>query len=138
MAEYAFRFWFNDQDHIRSPFPDYIQSELKQISGERFQEWLDALHMDASDEVDEEMMAEKFEQIMFESAVPMIKTEDERISLLYPFMPRTGDQFMMEEDTEMVIVDRLLKKEDEFTMFCIICEDPITKQRKEKTFEVTI
>ena len=39
-------------------------------------------------ELNDEAIAEKFEEIIFEAALPMILTEDERISILYPFLPR--------------------------------------------------
>lgn len=138
MAKFAFNFWFSDNEHIRSPFPDYIQSELKQITEKEFQKWLDSLHLDASEEVDEEILAEKFEQILFESAIPLIKTEDERISILYPFLPRLGDSLKDDESNESIVTDRYLKKEADASFLQIVCEKLHNKEKWNTSFELTI
>lgn len=138
MAEYAFTFWFNDNEHIRSPFPDYIQNELRIKTTQLFEDWLEGLHIDASEEVDEEMMAEKFEQLLFESAIPLIKTEDERISILYPFLPRIGDLLTDDVQIESSIVDRHLFKDGDSSFLKVICQRKSDNSKWETSFELTI
>lgn len=138
MAKYAFEFWFRDNEHIRSPFPVYIQNELKINTNKQFEEWLQGLHIDASEEVDEEMMAEKFEQILFESALPLIKTEDERISILYPFLPKIGDQLSDEHQLESEIIDRMLIKEGDTSFLKVHCRRKSDNSNWNTSFELTI
>ena len=87
----ALKFWFADNDHIRSPFPGYIQVETQKKAVEQFAAWLDRLNEKAKDDVNEEILAEKFEETLFEAGLELVETEDERITLLYPFLPRLGD-----------------------------------------------
>ena len=39
MVEHTFKFWFNDNEHIRYPFPDYIQPQLKKDATDLFFNW---------------------------------------------------------------------------------------------------
>ena len=91
LVRQALRFWFADNDHIRSPFPQYIQVETQRQSVKKFGEWLDHLTEKAKDDVNDEILAEKFEECLFEAALELVEEEDERITLLYPFLPRIGD-----------------------------------------------
>lgn len=138
MTHYAFQFWFSDHEHVRSPFPDYIQSELRVRATEQFQHWLNTLDLNASDEIDDQIIAEKFEQLLFESAIPLIKTEDERISILYPFLPRIGDLFRDENGNVSNVFDRFLRTSDEISYLYIKCERVDNKEKWETAFELTI
>lgn len=92
MIESAFDFWLHDHEHIRSPFPEYIQSKLKGATIDRFTDWTTRVsEKDASKDVNDVVVAEKFEEILFEVAAEMVATEDEKLTILYPFMPRIGD-----------------------------------------------
>lgn len=91
LVRQALKFWFADNDHIRSPFPQYIQVETQRQSVKKFGEWLDHLTEKAKDDVNDEILAEKFEECLFEAALELVEEEDERITLLYPFLPRIGD-----------------------------------------------
>lgn len=91
MVEMALDFWFTDQGHIRSPFPDYIREKLKEITKTKFSDWTSRISEKAKKEINDEILAEKFEEILFETASELISTEDEKLTILYPFMPRIGD-----------------------------------------------
>ena len=110
-VEETFAFWYTDDNHIRSPFPDYIQARLKIDATEKFYTWVNNLKPEAKDEMNDEIIAEKFEEIIFEAALPLISTEDERISILYPFLPRVGDELADEEKKASIIADRIIKKD---------------------------
>lgn len=134
--EETFIFWFSDNEHIRSPFPDYIQSKLKTESTEKFYNWLNNLKPEAKDELNDEAIAEKFEEIIFETALPMILTEDERISILYPFLPRLGDKLKDENDIESVITDRIIKKNEDTNFLHLSCINQNTNEKWETSFEL--
>ena len=113
LVEQTFKFWLNDHEHIRSPFPHYIHAQLKVLGVEKFYEWVNNLDEKAKDEVNNEILAEKFEEIIFEAGTNLVLTEDEKLTILYPFLPRIGDQFFENAQTqtgESKIVDREMKK----------------------------
>lgn len=110
MVEHTFKFWFNDNEHIRSPFPDYIQPQLKKDATDLFFNWTKKLDNKAKEELNDESIGEKFEEIIFETATKLIKTEDERITIFYPFLPRLNDKFEDEANGDSLIIDRQLKK----------------------------
>ena len=43
LVEQTFKFWLTGNDHIRSPFPGYIHSDLKQQATEKFFNWASSL-----------------------------------------------------------------------------------------------
>lgn len=92
MMAAAFDYWFADQGHVRTPFPERIQGKLRSVAMDKFAKWLKGLNDKAKSEVNDEILAEKFEEILFESALSMVTEQEERTSLLYPFLPRPGDQ----------------------------------------------
>jgi hypothetical protein len=106
LVEQTFEFWLKDQGHIRSPFPSYIRSHLKTEATEKFFNWARGISLQAKEEINDEIVGEKFEEIIFETALGLIKTEDERITILYPFLPRQGDTFSRQNDVKSTILDR--------------------------------
>ena len=138
LVEQTFKFWFNDNDHIRSPFPNYIQNELKQLATDRFYEWASTVNPEAKDEVNDEVVAEKFEEIIFETATSLIKTEDERITILYPFLPRLEDQLKDENGQDCLVKDRVLMKEGDNSYLEIKMEDISSKEIRGTKFELPV
>lgn len=134
--EETFIFWFSDNEHIRSPFPDYIQSKLKTEATEKFYNWINNLKPEAKDELNDEAIAEKFEEIIFEAALPMILTEDERISILYPFLPRLDDKLKDENGIESSITDRIIKKNEDTNFLHLSCINRDTNEKWETSFEL--
>ena len=117
MIEAAFNFWFSDHEHIRSPFPEYIREPLKMKALDKFFDWTSKISERAKKEVNDEIIAEKFEEILFETAASLVMTEDERITILYPFMPRIGDTAKTKDipvgEGQSKVIDRThLKKGD--------------------------
>lgn len=118
MIEAAFSFWFSDNQHLRSPFPFYIREKLQMDASHHFLDWAEKLTDKAKKDINDEILAEKFEEIIFEMALKMVLTEDEKISIRYPFMPRKGDQLNQKDqqgvETPSVVTDRIYyKKGDE-------------------------
>ena len=92
LVEATLNFWFADNEHIRTPFPEYIRPQLKEVATAKFYEWVSTLNSKAKDEVNDEIIAEKFEEIIFENAMLLVLTEDEKITIQYPFLPRLNDE----------------------------------------------
>lgn len=142
LVEQTFKYWFSDHNHIRSPFPNYIQSKLKEKSTKLFFNWVSQLDPKAKDEINDEIVGERFEEIIFETAISLIKTEDERITILYPFLPRIGDQIHNETDNksknESKVTNRALVKEGDFSYLKIVAENASTKKNWETKFELPV
>ncbi len=134
--EEAFKFWFKDNDHVRSPFPEYIQSKLKIASVEKFNFWINNLKPEAKDELNDEIIAEKFEEALFEEASKLVITEDEHVSILYPFLPRIGDSIHDENDQTSTISDRSIQKIDENNFLKLKCQNSETKEFWETSFQL--
>lgn len=107
----TFQFWFNDHEHIRSPFPSYIMNDVKRIATERFYAWASKLTDSAKEEMNDEMIGEKFEEIIFDAASNLVKTEDEKLTILYPFLPRTGDKILDDHDVSGIVIDRSIQRD---------------------------
>jgi hypothetical protein len=138
LVEQTFKFWFSDNGHIRSPFPEYIREELKPLSTKRFYEWVTGLNPEAKDELNDEAVGEKFEEIIFETANDLIKTDDERITILYPFLPRLGDSLKDDSDQESTIKERELTKDGDSNFLKVYCETNNTKDKWTTTFQLPI
>ncbi|MCB0481007.1 MAG: hypothetical protein KDC83_06215 [Flavobacteriales bacterium] len=141
LVEQTFQFWFNDSEHIRSPFPEYIKDELRVRAVAKFFEWSSNLHEKAKDEVNDEMIGERFEEIIFETAIPMVLTEDEKLTILYPFLPRCGDKIYEDAQNETglsTVVDRMTYKSDDHSYFKITLQKQDSDEKWETQFELPI
>lgn len=140
LAEQTFKYWFSDHKHVRSPFPNYIYSSLKEKTTELFSNWINQLDPKAKDEINDEIIGERFEEIIFETAIGLVKTEDERITILYPFLPRIGDQIRKEMDNdskgESIVINRTLTKEGDVSYLKIVLKNDATKENWESKFEL--
>jgi hypothetical protein len=136
LVEQTFKFWYNDNEHIRSPFPDYIRRDLKLSATEKFFRWASGLDPRAKDELNDEIIGEKFEEIIFEEACALVKTEDERTTIYYPFLPRIGDKLEDNGEANSVIVDRVIQKEEDDKFLKLILEKIESKERWETSIEL--
>jgi hypothetical protein len=89
--EEAFKFWFKDNEEIRTPFPEKIQPELREKAITVFMEWVSELSEEEKSKLENEEIAEVFEMILFNQAIDMVEDEDQKITISYPFLPRLGD-----------------------------------------------
>ncbi len=142
LVEQTFNYWFSDHQHVRSPFPDYIKSKVKNKSTKLFFSWVSQLDLKAKDEINDEIIGERFEEIIFETALGLVKTEDERITILYPFLPRIGDQIQNETDNifrnESTVRNRDLVKDGDMSYLKIVLENARTKENWETKFELPV
>lgn len=138
LVEQTFKFWFNDNKHIRSPFPNYIHNDLKQKATGQFYNWAKGLDPKAKDELNDETVGEKFEEFIFESALGLIKTEDERITILYPFLPRLEDELKDDNGADSIIVDRSIYKDGDTSFLKVKCEKNESNEKWETSFELPL
>lgn len=139
LIEETFKFWFSDNDHIRTPFPEYIRHDLQEKAIAQFFEWASNLHPDAKDEVTEEIIAEKFEEFIFDNATQLVLTEDEKLTIEYPFLPRLGDVIFEDVENktgESTVVDRYKLTEDENPFMKIKLEKIDSKEVWETEFQL--
>jgi hypothetical protein len=137
MVEQTFNFWFTDQAHIRSPFPSYIRPALKAEATAKFFTWANGINPKAKEELNDEIIGEKFEEIIFETANSLVKTEDERITIQYPFLPRMGDQLNdKDNNSNNEIIDRVILKEEDTSFLNVTLENKITKEHWSTKFEL--
>lgn len=122
LIEATFNFWYSDAEHIRSPFPDYIRTELRLLATDRFFDWAESLREEAKNDLNDEAVGEKFEEVIFETALGLVKTEDEKITILYPFLPRIGDELADAAGVKNKIVDREIQVENEETYLKVKCK----------------
>lgn len=121
MLESAFAFWFTDHEHIRSPFPYNIREELRIKAIEKFLNWSEQISEKAKKDINDEILAEKFEEILFETGNDMVEDADDKLTIKYPFMPRINDVIKVKdvpaEKAESKVVSReCFKKGDESFM----------------------
>jgi len=140
LVEQTFTFWFSDNEHIRSPFPEYIRPILKEKAVEDFFKWVSNLNPKAKEEVNDEMIAEKFEEIIFEAAMGLVHTEDEKITIQYPFLPRVDDEIRNNEEDVLLskIIDRALVKEGDTKFLKVKLENISDQQVWETKFELPL
>jgi hypothetical protein len=89
--------------------------------------------------VNDEIIAEKFEEIIFETATSLVLTEDEKLTIEYPFLPRLND--IIYEDVEnktgeSIIIDRSKINEGDFNFMKIKLEKIDSKDIWETKFEL--
>lgn len=140
MVQQTFEYWFADHDHVRSPFPFYIQDGVKEKSIEAFAEWIGKLNPKAKEEINEEIAHEKFEEILFQQGSALVKTDDEVLTLRFPFLPRVGDKIDGEgiegRSGENVIQKRYLVKEGKDEFMEVTAKNSDSDQTWETRFEL--
>lgn len=138
LVEQTFDFWFNNKDsHIRSPFPEYIRPDLKRIATQSFHNWINGLSSGSEKELNDEIIGEKFEEIIFEEGLKLVLTEDEKISINYPFLPKINDEINSDDKLgKSVIIDRSVGKEGDHIFLIVSLEKVANKERWETKFEL--
>ncbi len=131
--EASFNYWFDDEGERASPFPPSIRDSLKVMARDRFLEWLNELERkmeedDMSNEAedqgyDKQAIVEQFEEILFSHAMKMVETEEERITLTYPFMPRPGEKVEEQEGGKAsTILSRQIVQDGDEKYMELTCE----------------
>jgi hypothetical protein len=108
LIEEGCKFWFNDNEHIRSPFPKKIQSQLKKDATELFMDYVKNLTKKDREDVSDDELVSVFEMFLFSTAIKLVGEDDKDkvLTIHYPFLPRTGDVVNDNEKGESTIVNR--------------------------------
>ncbi len=140
MIDAAFSFWFSNSEHIRSPFPVYIQDKLRNLAIEKILDWSASISDEAQKDINDEILAEKFEEIIFELGTEMVLTEDEKLTIKYPFMVRIGDIIKSKDNpegnSESNILDRWVTKKGDFSYLKVKLKNNVTGEIWETEFEL--
>lgn len=137
MIQAAFDFWFKDHDHIRSPFPEYIREPLRMKTLDKFFDWINNISERAKKDINDEIVAEKFEEILFEEAATIVLTEDEKLTILYPFMPRIDDVIKPKgQDEESKVISRSHLKQGDHAFLKVKLEVVTSGKIWETDFEL--
>lgn len=130
--EHGFRFWFDKNNHIRSPFPQEIRKEIEENTFKTFLEWTWGLTEKEKREMKDEELIEMFEVVLFNEAMKIVETDDQRLTIAYPFMPRLGDTVKDEVHGYGIIKERkpIVTKDDKK-----LIELTITSDVSEKTWK---
>ncbi len=93
LIEAACAFWFNDNERVRTPFPEDIQPQVKEEARNEYMQWLENLTQEDKREVDDDELASTFEMFLFGAALKIVGEDDLDLVLTihHPFMPRVGD-----------------------------------------------
>lgn len=136
MLEVAIEYWYKGQEDRRSPFPDYIKSDLRKAAIIGFLDWSKKLSPDAKKEINDEILAERFEEFLFEEAYKMVMTEDEKITVKYPFMLRVEDRVNHDGKPASIVVKREITKQGDNTYLKVIFEEEESGKLWDTLFEL--
>lgn len=89
--EPGINYWFSNHEHIRTPFPSEIRTELKRRTTSIFFDWIGGLKEQELSSMKDDEFAEMFETILFNEALKLVDDEDKKLTIAYPFLPRLGD-----------------------------------------------
>jgi len=135
--EESFRFWFEDNEHIRTPFPEDIQERLKEKTVRIFMEWVYELSDEEKSRMENQEIVETFEMLLFNQAMELVNDEDQKISVCYPFLPRLGDVVEDEKKgSSKVIFRKLDVNKDEKKYLKVKLESEAEKHVWETEFEL--
>ncbi len=135
--EASFKFWFTDNEHIRTPFPENIHEELKKKTFRVIMEWVYELTDTEKAQIENEEIVETFEMILFNQAMGLVSDEDQKITICYPFLPRLGDVVDDQEKGKSTIVERKLDvKKDEKKYLKVKLESEAASLGWETEFEL--
>jgi hypothetical protein len=137
----AIEYWHSDNERFKSPFPDYIKETCGKEAVDKFIEWTDTIPDDEAKKMEEDIFLEKFEEILFLCGSNLVKTEDEKLTLLYPFMPRIGDKMVKSpEESEKygTITDRAIKKDGDHAFLEVKIKSDDSDETWKTSFELPV
>ncbi|MBC8265659.1 MAG: hypothetical protein H8E84_01705 [Flavobacteriales bacterium] len=108
LVEEGCKFWFNDNEHVRTPFPKEIQKDLKKKAQQLYLDYIKNLTPEDRQEITDDELVSVFEMFLFSESITLIDEEDKDLllSIHYPFLPRTGDVVNDKEKGECTIIAR--------------------------------
>jgi hypothetical protein len=136
----AVAYWFADHGHVRSPFPTTVQEKVAKGAVEGLHAWLAGLKPDERAKLRDEDLLEKFESVLFDTAMGLVTDTDQLITLRFPFLPRCGDRIdggaIAGREGENIVRTRRLAHEDKDEFLVVEAECVSTGERWETRFEL--
>jgi hypothetical protein len=138
----AFDYWLKDSDENRPPIPNHLKEEFEERTFRKFMEWTFNLSGKKMKETNGEILAEKFNNVAYDTALKLAENEDDIITIKCPGLPRIGDEFHCHEKNSEhknmnEIIDRCaVKKNDKWIAIKIKFKFPDDKGHKETEFEL--
>ena len=122
LIEAACEFWFNDNEQVRSPFPEGVRADAKQGAQAEYLKWVENLTEKDRGEVTDEELASVFETFLFGEGLKLIGTKDPELvlDLQHPFMPRLGDVVNDAKRGPSKVVKRKLEQKDDEKVYMIV------------------
>lgn len=140
MISAALEYWLTDTDHIRSPFPKELHKKIAEDAAGAMLLWASKLSDAAKKEFNDDLLSERFEEILFEVALQMVTDEDQKITIRYPFMPRIGDPIAKTSadaaEKTGTIVKRRIDKRGDAVFLVVDYSDPDTGNVVSDEFEL--
>jgi len=129
---------FSDHGEVRGPLPDHVKDGLPGIAVKKHVKRINNLSDEIKETMKEELLMERLEEILFDEAYHLAKSEDDKITIRYPFMMRLGDMVVEKENggVQSKIVKReIIKKGDEVFLKLFLTRE-ITNENWDTTFEL--
>ncbi|MBA4298541.1 hypothetical protein SAMN03080617_00658 [Algoriphagus alkaliphilus] len=139
LVQETFRHWLSDHDQVRCPFPMEIHQVLRKKTFDKFYEWIDTLDQKGKEEMGDDFFREKLEELLFETGLELVESEDEKLSIYFPFLMRVGDQVQSGDNGAgeiSKVISRRIEKEGDIKFFTVILENQKTKRSWESKFEL--
>jgi hypothetical protein len=130
----GFAFLLDDNPELRSPFPAYTHDALIQNSFQRIMHW--AFEQDKKN-VTDEILSTVFQGIVFEEGQKLVATDDERLTIAYPELPRIGDTTSIPDKGNYKISRRHLYQKDDALWLKIFLQNTLTGHLMETEFEIS-
>jgi hypothetical protein len=132
----GFNYWFSNHEHIRTPFPAKIRELTQERTSAVFMDWVEGLHESELKNVSDDEFAEMFETILFNEAIKLVENEDEKLTIIYPFLPRIGDTVNHKDFGQGVIIERKEVMVENKKMFEISVQSGTDSQIWKTQFEL--
>lgn len=110
--EPAFRFWFEDREGFRSPFPPEIQAEIFDATLRLLMEWSFALSDADRRSLSGRKMSDKLTEILFQVGLSLARSDEDRLSIRCPDLPRIGDHVDIKGRKPGTVAQRRLVERD--------------------------
>jgi len=133
----AFTYWLRDREDFRSPFPGYMHGDLQSFTRRWLIEWF---FLDAEDDDrNAEAVSLKFTEAIHEVGLALARDEEDRLTILYPELPRPGDEVSVKgegDDRDAEILSRELEQDEGRTVVNVVFKFADTGEKAMTTFEI--
>jgi len=131
----SLQYWLSDHDQVRSPFPLHMKDKLPELATRQFIEWTNKLTPEAKKEINDEILVEKFEEILFSQAQKFAENEEEKLTIQYPFLIRAGD-VVIDKNEKSTVASRKIKQEGDHTFMEVELVNEVSKTKWNTSFEL--